>query len=121
MRVASLSALIVLASCLPPNGPRPDSAMVEDLRDGASRFRGRLRIGFELSAFNGCWANLGSYGDSFELPPQGSGGVHEYEIEFIGVSRGARPGARGRGYGHLGHSACEYEIRELISSRRVPS
>jgi hypothetical protein len=84
-----------------------------------NRFLGRFRFGFELSTFNGCWLSLGQHWDQFEAPPPGSGGIYEYDVEFVGSRRGgAAEAPTGQDFGHMGRYSCEYQIQELISVRR---
>lgn len=100
---------------------RREAAQARREAAGLSTFRGRFRFGFEVATFEGCWIDLKKHWGQFEAPPAGSGGVYEYQIEFVGRRSEAPEGAEaeGRGFGHVGRYRCSYEIEELLSSRRV--
>jgi hypothetical protein len=129
MRRAAACSLALLAACQGvaddqahvAYAPPPDMAMPGP-RGEAKTYSGRLSIGFERSNFEGCWLNLGSYWETLEVPPMHTGAAALYEISFIGrrTDMVVPPGAEMRnGFGHMGSYACQYDIEELLSSRRV--
>jgi len=134
-RVLALLPLASLAACqtyqpAPAAVARGTTVQPEPVQTVASTpsqqtYRGRFSYGVERSDFDGCWLDPGQFRDRFEAAGTWQSGVPAiYEIEFVGTRRdsGRPPGfpeQGGGGYGHMGFYNCEFEMKELISSRRV--